>query len=391
MEGNEIVVGVAGAGTMGTGIAQIAAAAGHQVILFDIQAQALKSSVQQIESNLVHQLQRNRITSEVLNATLARILTDQDLKRFSQCLFVIEAVAEELTTKQDLLRKIEEIVDPLCTLGTNTSSLSVTAISSVLQNRDRCLGMHFFNPAVVMPLVELVRTTATSERIFAQARTTIEQWGKLTVSVMDTPGFIVNRIARPFYLEALKILEEGSADIATIDWAMRECAGFKMGPFELMDLIGTDVNYTVSESIFTAFHFEPRFRPSHLQRQLVEAGKLGRKTGKGYYDYSEHAPRPQPVEDRTLGEKIANRITLMIFNEAAHALSHHIASIEEIDLAMMKAASYPRGPLRWADEIGIKQVVTGLQALQDEFRDDRYRPNPLLERMMKTGEHFYPR
>jgi 3-hydroxybutyryl-CoA dehydrogenase len=391
MGGDEVVVGIAGAGTMGTGIAQVAATSGHRVILFDNRPQALSASLRQINEKLLRQREQNRISDEQMHEILALITTSDTLKRFSRCMFVIEAVAEDLAVKTELLRRIEEIVDPRCILGTNTSSLSVTAISAVLQNRERCLGTHFFNPAAVMPLVELVKTTLTSDGVFAQARALVEGWGKLAVSVMDTPGFIVNRIARPFYLEALKMHEEGSADIATIDWAMRECAGFKMGPFELMDLIGNDVNYAVSESIYAAFQFEPRFRPSQLQRQLVEAGRLGRKTGKGFYEYGGQATNPTAREDRTIGQTLANRITLVILNEAADALSHHIASIEEIDLAMVKAASYPRGPLRWADEIGMQQVVAGLESLRDEFRDDRYRPNPLFVRMMQTGERFYQR
>ena len=389
MRGNEIVIGVAGAGTMGAGIAQAAAASEHPVILFDVSKSALDTSLTRIEESVNRRYERQQISNEQRRSLLSRLEMTSSLEKLSECSLVIEAIFEDLQTKRELLKRLEEVVRADCTLGTNTSSLSVTSISSVLQIRDRFLGTHFFNPAAIMPLVELVRTDATSERALANARETIEGWGKLTITLPDTPGFIVNRVARPFYLEALKMLEEGVADIATIDWAMRECKGFKMGPFELMDLIGNDVNYAVSESIFTSFYYVPRFRPSYVQRQLVQAGNLGRKTGKGFYDYGGHASKLQPTKDAKLAEEIGCRILFMIFNEAADAVFHRIASPADIDRAMVKAVNYPRGPLLWADEIGISEIVHGLEALQSDFGDDRYRPNPLLKRMMKSGETFY--
>ena len=389
MGGREILVGVAGAGTMGAGIAQVAAAAGNEVVLLDVNGDVLSSALKRIEDNLARQVEKGKMSREIADAIRTRISTGVGISRVSRCDFVVEAISENLKAKQDLLYTIEEAVSTECILGTNTSSLSVTSIASILRNPSRCLGVHFFNPAVAMPLVELVRTGTTSDETFNQARALLQSWGKIAVAAKDTPGFIVNRITRPFYLEALKIHEEGAADIATIDWAMRECKGFKMGPFELMDLIGNDINYAVSESIFAALHYEPRFKPSPLQHKLVKAGLFGRKSGKGFYNYQPGAPKPQPREDRAFGEKISHRILLMILNEAADALSNMISSIEEIDLAMVKAASYPRGPLQWADEIGIQQVVSGLEALRDEFGDDRYRPTPLLKRMVKTGERFY--
>ncbi len=389
MGGEKLTVGVAGAGTMGTGIAQAAAAAGYPVILFDIDAGKLDTARSQIGNNLSRLVDRGSLARAQADSALSRIETAAIIGRSSGCGLVIEAILEDLAAKKELLRSIEMVLGPSSLIGTNTSSLSVTTISSALKRRERFLGLHFFNPPTVMPLVEVVRTNETSENILNRARRIIEDWGKTTVAVQDTPGFIVNRIARPFYLEALKMLEEGVADIATIDWAMRECGGFKMGPFELMDLIGNDVNYAVSESIFASFYFDPRFRPSYTQRRLVESGLLGRKTGKGFYDYAKDAVTPRPFEERILGEKIARRIILMILNEAADAVLHKIADNEEIDLAMVKGANYPQGPLRWADAIGIVDVARELAALQNEFGDDRYRPNPLIKRMAKSGERFY--
>ena len=389
MAGNKIVIGVAGAGTMGAGIAQIAASSGHKVIVYDLNDGALRAALRQIDGNLGKQLERQSKSFEDRRMTIARIETTGTLDRLSECEFVVEAVVEELFAKKELLRRLEKVVSSTCVLSTNTSSLSVTAISSALQARERFLGTHFFNPATVMPLVEFVRTEATSDQTIRSARETIEGWGKLSVIVQDTPGFVVNRIARPFYIEALKILEEGVADVATIDSAMRQIGGFKMGPFELMDLIGNDVNYAVSESIFASFYYDPRFRPSHIQRRMVEAGHLGRKSGRGFYEYNGHFQKPQPGTDQTQAQAIADRILFMIFNEAADAVLHRIASVVEIDLAMVKAANYPHGPLQWADEAGINNVVAGLEALQDEFGDDRYRANPLLKRMAKAGDKFY--
>jgi 3-hydroxybutyryl-CoA dehydrogenase len=205
----------------------------------------------------------------------------------------------------------------------------------------------------------------------------------------DTPGFIVNRIARPFYGEAIRILEEGIADHATIDWALKTKGGFRMGPFELMDFIGNDVNYKVTETVFEQFFYDPRYKPSFTQKRMVEAGRLGRKTGLGYYDYGDGATPDSPNEDDSLGTEIFDRILAMLINEAVDALYLHIATRDDIDLAMTKGVNYPKGLLAWADEIGLDQCLKKLEDLQEEYGEDRYRPSPLLKKMVRDGKQFY--
>jgi 3-hydroxybutyryl-CoA dehydrogenase len=208
------------------------------------------------------------------------------------------------------------------------------------------------------------------------------------VLAADTPGFIVNRIARPFYGESLRLLEEGVADVPTIDWAMRELGGFRMGPFELMDFVGHDVNFAVTRSVFEAFFYDPRYRPSFTQQRLVEAGHLGRKSGRGFYDYRDGAERPAPTTDRALGQVILDRVLAMLINEAAEAVFLRIGTPADIDLAMTKGVNYPRGLLAWADDVGIARVVERLDSLQQEYGEDRYRASPLLRRMARHGKRF---
>jgi 3-hydroxybutyryl-CoA dehydrogenase len=239
-----------------------------------------------------------------------------------------------------------------------------------------------------MPLVEIIPSVQTSEKTLNSAKSIIDRWGKVTVIAKDTPGFIVNRVARPFYGEAIRVYEEGIADFATIDWAMREIGGFRMGPFQLMDYIGNDINYTVTETVFTAFYFDSRYKPSFTQKRMMEAGYLGRKSGRGYYDYSiENTPKAN--ENRELGQQIVNRILVMLINEAADALFLNIATKEDIDLAMTKGVNYPKGLLAWADEMGLENVLMQLEELQNEYGEDRYRPSPLLKRMVKENKTFY--
>jgi 3-hydroxybutyryl-CoA dehydrogenase len=213
----------------------------------------------------------------------------------------------------------------------------------------------------------------------------VESWKKVTVVTTDTPGFIVNRIARPFYGESLRQLEEGVADMATIDWAMREIGGFRMGPFELMDFIGNDVNYAVTMSVFENFFFDPRYRPSLTQRRLVEAGMFGRKRNRGYYDYREGAARPEPVQDRVRGQAIVDRVLAMLVNEAIDAVYLRVASAADIETAMTKGVNYPKGLLAWGDQIGPAEILRRLEVLQAEYGEDRYRPSPLLRRRVRDG------
>ena len=381
-------VGVLGAGTMGAGIAQVAATAGHPVVLCDSSPQVLGQARGRLEKIHARLVEKGRLEEPAAEAILGRIDYTQAVPEMVPCRLVIEAIIEDLAIKKQALRRLEEVVSEQAALATNTSSLAVTAIAAACKSPQRVLGTHFFNPVPLMALVEIVPGIASCDETVQTVRGWIDDWGKTTVLCKDTPGFIVNRVARPFYGEALRILEEGIADAATIDWSMREIGGFRMGPFQLMDLIGNDINYTVTETVFEAFFYDPRFKPSFTQKRMVEAGRLGRKSGRGFYDYSPDASNPEPVQDRELGEEIVQRILVMLINEAVDAVFLNVASIEDIDLAMTKGVNYPKGLLRWADEIGLEEVLGRLEALQKEYGEDRYRPNPLLRRMVGRGETF---
>ena len=386
---NSLKVGILGAGSMGTGIAQVASANGHEVVLFDISPGQLTQAENSLIKILNRQIEKKRMSAEKVTAILKRITFSSELADCADCGFIIEAIIEDSDTKKQLFQYVEPLVDDACILASNTSSLSIASISSALKLPDRFLGVHFFNPAPLMKLVEIIPGISTSDNITEKTRTLIESWQKVTVIAKDTPGFIVNRVARPFYGEALRLYEEGIADAATIDWAMKEIGGFKMGPFELMDLIGHDVNYKVTESVFKEFYFDPRFKPSFAQKRMVEAGRLGKKSGIGFYDYREGAKNSEPVTNRELGDKIFNRILAMLINEAADAVFMNIASAKEVDLAMVYGVNYPKGLLKWADEIGLSYVLDTMSGLQVEYREDRYRQNPLLKRKVRNGELFH--
>jgi 3-hydroxybutyryl-CoA dehydrogenase len=273
-------------------------------------------------------------------------------------------------------------------LASNTSSLSIASIAAACKNKGRVIGIHFFNPAVLMPLVEIIPALTTSQKVFDESLSIIKSWGKVTVKAKDTPGFIVNRLARPYYGEAIKMYEEGVADFATIDHAMKTLGGFKMGPFELMDFIGNDVNYKVTETVWQQFFYDARYRPSLTQKRLFEAGLFGRKTRKGYYDYSV-AEMPQANTDEALMQKIFLRIISMLINEAAEALLLQIGSRDDLDLAMVKGVNYKQGLLKWADELGLANILNELNELHLWFGDDRYRPSTMLKQMVKEGSLFY--
>jgi len=381
---------------MGSGIAQVAATYGHPVILYDTSSDALKRALANVEKNLARSVEKGRLNADDADAILSRITvagadaTDRaPLDVFRGSDLVIEAVVEDLGVKRELFSRLESVVGDDAILGTNTSSLSVTAIARDCKHPERVIGIHFFNPPTVLPLVEIVPGLATSEEVKVATRSLIDAWGKTTVRASDTPGFIVNRIARPYYGEALRIYEEGIADMATIDWAMREVGGFKMGPFELMDFIGNDINFAATRSVFEGTYFDPRYKPFVTQQRLFEAGFLGRKSGRGYYDYSAGAKQPEPIQDRALGEKIFDRILAMLINEAADAVLFRIATPEDVDLAMTKGVNYPKGLLAWADEIGIATVLARLESLHSEYGEDRYRPSALLRRMAAQRTTFF--
>lgn len=229
-----------------------------------------------------------------------------------------------------------------------------------------------------MPLVEIVPSLATDPAVVARCEAEVLRWGKVGVVAKDTPGFIVNRVARPFYAEALNILEEGIADVPTIDWAMTHLGGFRMGPFALMDLIGHDVNYTVTETVWTQFYYDPRFRPNLTQKRLLEAGWLGRKTGRGFYNYHEGSPSKEPKTDLELGRKIVERILALLINEASDAVYRQVASPSDLEVAMTQGVNYPKGLIAWGAEWGFGQALKTLEALLSRTGDPRYRPCPLL-------------
>jgi len=382
-----LVVGVVGAGAMGSGIAQVAAAAGHLVMLGDNQAGAVARARAGMAKALARDVEKGRMTPADTEALLARISDAGNpgggFDGFARCGIVIEAVLEELAVKRELFTSLERVVAADCVLATNTSSLSIAAIGGSCTHAKRVIGVHFFNPATIMPLVEVVPAITTAPSVTDAVRALVASWKKTPVVTSDTPGFIVNRIARPFYGESLRILEEGIADAPTIDWAMREIGGFRMGPFELMDFIGNDVNHAVTSSVFEAFYHDPRYRPSLTQRRLVEAGLYGRKRGRGFYDYSDGAVRPAAIEDRVAGQAIVDRVLAMLVNEAVDAVHLRVASPADIETAMSKGVNYPRGLLQWGDDVGAAEILRRLEELQAEYGDDRYRPSVLLRRRVR--------
>ncbi|GAA1012574.1 3-hydroxyacyl-CoA dehydrogenase [Streptomyces thermogriseus] len=287
-------VAVVGTGTMGQGIAQVALVAGHPVRLYDAVPGRAREAADAIGARLDRLVEKERLSGADRDAARARLRPVDDLAGLAGCSLVVEAVLERLDVKQELFRELEGIVGDDCLLATNTSSLSVTAIGGALRVPGRLVGLHFFNPAPLMPLVEVVSGFATDAAAATRAYETARAWGKNPVVCADTPGFIVNRIARPFYAEAFEVLESRGADPATVDAVLRESGGFRMGAFELTDLIGQDVNESVTHSVWQSFFQDVRFTPSLAQRRLVESGRLGRKSGRGWYDYGEGAERPEP-------------------------------------------------------------------------------------------------
>ena len=374
-------IGVLGAGTMGAGIAQVASQSGHSVLLVDLNADQLVAAKSNLAKTLLKLVDKGKITDAKKNDIESGIKYSSDINHFASCDLIIEAIVEDLAIKHKVFESLEKVVSENCILASNTSSLSIASIGSVLKNAKRVVGIHFFNPAPLMPLVEVIPAVQTSSETLNTSVELIKSWGKTVVVCKDTPGFIVNRVARPFYGEALRIYEEGIADFATIDWAMTHFGGFKMGPFTLMDYIGNDVNYAVTESVFQAFYYDPRFKPSFTQKRHKEAGFYGRKSGRGYYDYSEGTVLPTPTENEELGKQIFNRILAMLINEAYDAVFMQVASEQDVDLAMTKGVNYPKGLIAWSKEIGPKDVLKQLEELFAFYGEDRYRPNPLLKRI----------
>ncbi|MCX6295975.1 MAG: 3-hydroxyacyl-CoA dehydrogenase NAD-binding domain-containing protein, partial [Bacteroidetes bacterium] len=295
-------IGIVGSGAMGAGIAQVAASAGHNVVVYDNNQHALDKAKVELGNTLKKLVEKQKLTDEKVRSILANTQFANDLNEFKNCGLVIEAIIENIDVKQKLFSDLETIVSSDCILATNTSSLSIASIASACKKAERVIGIHFFNPAPIMPLVEIIPGIMTDTIVTENSKKIIDSWGKVTVLTKDTPGFIVNRVARSFYGEAIRIYEEGMADFATIDWALKTYGGFKMGPFELMDFIGNDINFKVTESVWTQFFFEPRFKPSLTQKRLYEAKLFGKKSGRGYYNYADGIVLPQPKQDEELGK-----------------------------------------------------------------------------------------
>jgi 3-hydroxybutyryl-CoA dehydrogenase len=388
-------IGIVGSGAMGSGIAQVAATAGHSTIVYDTNQTALDKAKSNLSSVLSKLVEKGKLNLDESKNIFSLIEFTNIFSELSPCKLVIEAIVENLEVKQKVFADLEKIVSADCVLASNTSSLSITSIASACAKPERVIGIHFFNPAPLMPLVEIIPGLSTDPQVAPQIKKLIESWKKIPVLAKDTPGFIVNRVARPFYGESIRIYEEGIADFATIDSAMKEIGGFKMGPFELMDLIGNDINYTVTETVWKQFFNDPKYKPSLTQKRLVEAGHFGKKSGKGYYDYSKTEIIGQKADGNTshvsdLRSQIFFRVLVMLINEASDALYYSVATKEDIDLAMTKGVNYPKGLLKWADEVGIDKVLSELEKLYVEYNEDRYRPSVLLKKMVKEGKKgFY--
>jgi len=372
-------IGIVGAGSMGIGIAQIASTSGCKVFLYDQNVEIAQSALNKLKKILERLIEKKRINSNKRDEILSNIKIVSSLNDLSVSNLIIEAIIENLNIKKDLFSKLETIVHKECIIASNTSSLSITNLASSLKNPSNFIGIHFFNPAPLMPLVEIIPALQTNINLLDSIRNLLLSWNKFPVIAKDTPGFIVNRIARPFYSEALRIYDEQIADFATIDFAMKEVGGFKMGPFELMDFIGNDVNYAVTESVFKSFYYDPKYKPSLTQKQYANAGWLGRKTNKGYYDYNSSS-KNVPSKDVTLLNLIFERILVMLINDAVDAFYLGIASKEDIDLAITKGVNYPKGLIAWGEEKTFSWVEKKMDELYENYKEDRYRCSPLVRK-----------
>ena len=387
-------VGIIGSGTMGSGIAQVAATAGCQVNLFDANQAILEKSKESLEKILIRLIEKGRIDTSEKNRIQSNISYVNSLKELSNSDLIIEAIIENLEIKKKVFSELETLVNDDCIIASNTSSLSIASIAASLKNPKRCVGIHFFNPAPLMKLVEVIPAIQTSYETLETSIDTISSWGKTVAIAKDTPGFIVNRVARPFYSEALRIYEEGVASFQAIDSSLKNLGGFRMGPFELMDFIGNDVNFTVTETVFKSFFFDPRYKPSFTQKRFAEAGYLGRKSGIGFYEYDKNNQiiplnKNETKIDSALSQLIFDRVLVMLINEAADTLFWNIASAKDIDNAMTKGVNYPKGLLAWADEKGIDWCVNQMDQLYDEYREDRYRCSPILRKMNREQKNFF--
>ena len=374
-------VGIIGSGTMGIGIAQVASTAGCEVFLYDANSWQAEKSLLGLKSTLNKLVKKQKISAEKSDDIFNKIIFCTDLVELKDCDLVIEAIIENKEIKTKVFGELENIVSEKCVISSNTSSISITSLSAELKNPGRFIGIHFFNPAPLMPLVEVIPGLLTEKTLAREIYTLMESWSKTPVIAKDVPGFIVNRIARPFYGEALRIAEENIATPEQIDDAMRTLGNFRMGPFELMDLIGIDINFSVTKTVYADYFYDPKYKPSLLQQRMAEAKLLGRKTGKGFYDYSENAEKPAPEKNDELYQTIFNRIISMLINEAVEAKRLGIANDEDLELAMQKGVNYPKGLLQWGFDIGYLKISENLQKLYEEYQEERYRQSPLLRKM----------
>ncbi|WP_419489404.1 3-hydroxyacyl-CoA dehydrogenase NAD-binding domain-containing protein [Chryseobacterium bernardetii] len=374
-------IGIIGAGTMGVGIAQVAATAGCRVVLFDANAPQIDKALTGLEKTLQKLAEKGKISQEKATEIRNNIVKGEALQDLKDSDLVIEAIIENKDIKTKVFTELETHVSENCIIGSNTSSISITSLGAELKKPERFIGIHFFNPAPLMPLVEVIPSLLTEKTLPEKIYNLMKEWGKTPVIAKDIPGFIVNRIARPYYGEALRIVEENIATPEQVDEAMKTLGNFKMGPFELMDLIGVDVNFAVTTTVYKDYFYDPKYKPSLLQQRMSEAKLHGRKTGKGFYDYSEGAVKPEAQKDDALYQQIFLRIISMLINEAVEAKRLGVANDEDIELAMQKGVNYPKGLLAWGQEIGYSKISETLHNLYNEYQEERYRQSPLLRKL----------
>lgn len=376
-------IAVVGAGTMGAGIAESAVSAGLTTIIVDVQEEALARGHETIDSNLGRRVEKGRIAKAEKDAALGRLSMATSLDACADVPLVVEAVVEDIGVKESVFSELDCFADDDAVLATNTSSLSVARIASATQSPHRIVGMHFFNPVPAMRLVEVIAGPFADSSVVRTAVEMAKRLGKTPIQVSDTPGFVVNRVARPFYLEALRMVEAGN-DPGKVDAAIRD-ARFRMGPLQLADLIGMDINLAVSESLFERYYYHPRFRPSHLQRSMVDAGLLGRKSGRGFYDYGgEGRTETEESEGAIPSEDVVLRVISCIVNEAFLTNSEGVASAEDIDQAMKLGANYPKGPFEWVEEIGADTILEKLDSLRATYGEAYIAATSLRARVAKS-------
>src|SRR5215208_916336 len=395
-------VGVVGAGTMGAGIAQIAALGGYRTIIYELDSRALQRGLEQLRAALRRGAERGRWSEQDAIDALGRIETDAIIESVKDCDLVIEAAPEDLDLKRNLFERLASVCGPSTVLATNTSSLPVTAIAAGVSEPDRVVGMHFFNPPALMELVEVVAGDESGEPALELATEVARRMGRTPIRARDSVGFVANRCVRPFFLESLRMLAEGLASHQDIDRIVRLGAGLRMGPFELMDLIGIDVNFAVAKSFWEQSFGEPRWRPSPIHERMVAADRLGRKTGRGFYRYEKetsHRPRDpdvdleRPIFDEgelvsvagELAPRVLTRLGATIANEASFALGERVASAEDINTAMRLGYNWPIGPLEWGERLGWSTALGVLEELRD-LQGEAYRSAPVLrDRASRTA------